>query len=269
MWGDRRPLDGLAVAVVGSREPTIYGRAVTERLSRDLSEAGVTIVSGLARGVDSVAHEAVVQCGGRTFGIMGSGFGRFYPPENRPLAARMAKDGVVVTEYAWPMDPLPVNFPRRNRLISGMSLGVIVVEAGIQSGALITARLAADQGREVFAVPGPIFSEKSAGPHRLLKEGAHPVESAQDVLDALSMFRDLPPRPRPAKPRKAPASLAPPEAAVLDRITLDPSGLDALSSATGMAPGVLAAALLNLELKGLVRALPGKSYVRAEAALRG
>jgi DNA processing protein len=270
--GRRTPVDDLAVAVVGSRRPTAYGRAAAERLARELAEAGVTVVSGLARGIDGVAHEAVVKKKGRTIGVLGSGLGRFYPPEHRNLAARMAERGAVLTEFSWGTGPLPGHFPRRNRLIAGMSLGVVVVEADIKSGALITARLAADQGREVFAVPGSIFSPLSRGSHLLLKEGARPVEDAEDVLNALEVFRDLLRRLPAAPPAGAQApspNLAPDEEALLSRISLDPLGVDDLAAGSRLAAGPLAAALLNLELKGLVRSLPGKTYVRAEAALKG
>jgi DNA processing protein len=265
-------VDDLAVAVVGSRRPTAYGRAAAERLARELAEAGVTVVSGLARGIDGAAHEAVVKNKGRTIGVLGSGLGRFYPPEHRGLAARMAERGAVLTEFSWGTDPLPNHFPRRNRLIAGMSLGVVVVEADVKSGALITARLAAEQGREVFAVPGSIFSPLSRGPHFLLKEGARPVEDAEDVLGALEVFRNLFRRPPagPASGADAPSpNRTPDEEALLARISLDPAGMDDLAAGSRLAPGALAVALLNLELKGLVKSLPGKTYVRAEAALKG
>lgn len=271
MKGEWRPVDMLSVAIVGSRVPTMYGRAVTERLARELTEAGVTVVSGLARGVDSVAHETVVQHHGRTVAIIGSGFGQFYPPENRGLAEKVAERGAVFTEFAWSAEPLPINFPRRNRLISGMSLGVVVVEADLRSGALITARLAADQGREVFAVPGQIFSKMSRGPHMLLKQGARPVEDAQDILEALEVFRGMmmPRRSKDRKPVGPPANLPPAEASLLDRLSLEPAGMDALASVSGLAPGALSALLFNLEMKGLIRAMPGKQFVRAESALKG
>jgi DNA processing protein len=263
--GEWRPLDALAVAVVGSRKPTAYGRAAADRLSRELAQAGVTVVSGLARGIDSAAHEAAVKNKGRTIGVLGGGMGRFYPPENRGLAARMAAQGAVVSEHPWAAEPARFNFPRRNRIIAGLSLGVVVVEADVKSGALITARLAADQGRDVFAVPGSVFSPMSRGPHRLLKEGARPVEDAQDVLEALEVFRDLVSRPAPS-PVEAPA-VSKEEGRLLERLSLEPVGTDALSGMTGMTPGFLASTLLDLELKGLVKSLPGKAYVRAGAAL--
>ncbi len=260
MQGDWKPVDSLAVAVVGSRRPTAYGRAAAERLARELAEAGVTVVSGLARGIDGAAHEAVVKKNGRTIGILGSGLGRFYPSEHRSLAAKMAERGAVITEFSWATEPLPTHFPRRNRLIAGMSLGVVVVEADVKSGALITARLAAEQGRDVFAVPGSIFSPMSRGPHLLLKEGARPVEGAVDVLEALEVFRSLLRRPVSIA-EEAPA-LAPAEESLLEKISLDPVSVDALAAGTGLAYGPLASALLNLELKGVVKALPGKNYVR-------
>lgn len=275
MKGEWKPVDAFAVALVGARVCSVYGRAATERLARELGEAGVTVVSGLARGVDSVAHDTAVKHGKRTVGIIGSGFGSFYPEENRDLADKMAENGAVITEYPWSMGPLALNFPRRNRLISGMSQAVVVVEANLQSGALITARLAADQGRDVFAVPGSIFSPTSRGPHLLLKQGARPAEDVQDILDAMNVFQGLMTEGlirRPAGDRKPvgpPANLPPAETALLQKISLEPAGVDALSAASGLAPGALAALLLNLELKGLIKALPGKVYVRTEAALKG
>jgi DNA processing protein len=264
--GDWRPVDALAVAVVGSRRPTAYGRAAAERLARELAEAGVTVVSGLARGIDAAAHDAVLKRKGRTVGVLGGGMGRFYPPEHRGLAARMAEQGAVVSEYPWFAEPVALNFPRRNRIIAGLSLGVVVVEADVRSGALITARLAAEQGRDVFAVPGSVFSPMSRGPHRLLKEGARPVEDAEDVLDALEVFRDLVRRRAPAAPAPSPA-VSGVEEKLLESLSLEPVGADALARSTEMAPGALASALLNLELKGLIKSLPGRAYVRAGAAL--
>lgn len=263
--GDFRPVDALAVALVGTRRPTAYGRAAAERFARELAQAGVTLVSGLARGVDTAVHAAAVQQGARTIGVLGSGHKRFYPPENRALAEKMAARGAVVSEFPLATEPDRGHFPRRNRLIAALSLATVVVEAAEASGALITARLAAEQGKDVFAVPGPIFSEKSRGPHRLLKQGARLVEGAEDVLEEIQAFRDLIRTSRPPAPAPA-AALTAPEEGLLRHITLEPAGLDALASRSGLGPAALASALLALELKGLVRSLPGRAYVRVEAA---
>ncbi|MBL0059700.1 MAG: DNA-protecting protein DprA [Elusimicrobia bacterium] len=164
VWGKLKPVDGLGIALVGSRRPSPYGVAAAERLARELAKAGVTVVSGLARGIDGAAHAAALAAGGRTVGVLGSGFSRFYPVEHRKLAEKMAEKAAVVTEFPLAAEPDSGHFPRRNRLIAALSLGVVVVEALERSGALITAGLAAEQGRDVFAVPGSIFSPVSRGP---------------------------------------------------------------------------------------------------------
>jgi DNA processing protein len=278
--GGLKPVDSLAVALVGTRHPTAYGRAATERLARDLCRAGVTVVSGLARGIDTAAHAAALAGGGRTAGVMGSGFRRPYPPENRRLMDRMAETGAVLSEFPLDAEPDKFNFPRRNRIISGLSLAIVVVEADEVSGALITARLAAEQGRDVFAVPGPVFSKMSRGPHRLLKQGARLVEDVEDVLDEIEVFRAL---SRPSARRGAPsdkpgrrsggaAAGAPPalsgeEGRLFAQLSLEPCGVDDLSSRTGLPASAVSAGLLGLELKGLVRNLPGGNYVRSERGL--
>lgn len=265
MKGDRRPVDSLAVAVVGTRHPTDYGRAAAERLSRELAQAGVTIVSGLARGIDTAVHATVLKNKGRTIGVLGSGLDRFYPPENKPLMEKMAAQGAVLSEFSLTTPPDRGHFPRRNRLISGLALAVVVVEADETSGALITARLAGEQGRDVFAVPGSVFSKGSRGPHRLIRQGARLVEGAEDILDEIQVFRNLirPVRPAPA----ADQALSGLEDRLLKHISLDPVGMDDLSVRSGLSPASLSSVLLGLELKGLVKSLPGKNYVRSESGL--
>ncbi len=269
VWGTLRPRDAFAVALVGSRAVSPYGRAAAERLARELAEAGVTVVSGLARGVDAAAHAAALSANGRTVGVLGSGFFRFYPPENRRLAERMAANGAVVTEFSLESPPDATHFPRRNRLIAGLSLGVVVVEAREKSGALITARLAADQGKDVFAVPGSIFSPGSRGPHRLLREGARPVESAEDVLEEIRALAELMGASRPAADAApdGPGDLPPDARRLLSALAVDPVGIDALAARVGLAPAEVATGLLRLELSGWARELPGKNYVRTERAL--
>src|SRR6058998_678326 len=177
--------DALALAIVGSRRPTPYGLAVAERLAADLAARGVTVVSGLARGIDSAAHRGALRAGGRTIAVLGSGVDVIYPPENRRLAAQIEGSGSVVSQFAPGTPPLAHHFPLRNRVIAGLSLGVVVVEAAERSGALITARLAAEFGREVMAVPGPVTSPASRGAHALIRDGAALVERGEDVIAEL------------------------------------------------------------------------------------
>ena len=184
--GSLSPSDKLAVAVVGARFATTYGRQVTQKLVFDLVRAGLTIVSGLARGIDSVAHKAAIDSGGRTIAVLGTGVDLVYPPENKGLADAIIKNGALVSEFPLGFAPKASNFPARNRIISCLALGVVVTEAALDSGSMITAGCAAEQGREVFAVPGPINSKMSAGTNNLLKEGVHPATSAEDILDIIA-----------------------------------------------------------------------------------
>ena len=184
--------DEMAVALVGSRRATMYGLQTCENLAYELSLRGVTIVSGMARGVDSAAHRGALRAKGRTIAVMGSGHGHIYPPENEKLYGEIAKTGAVVTEYEEDVEPLPYNFPQRNRIISGLSLGVVIVEAARNSGALITADLAAEQGREGFAVPGKVSSMTSSGTNDLIKDGAKLVQSVDDIMEELSLVEIKP-----------------------------------------------------------------------------
>jgi DNA processing protein len=184
--GALAPGDTFALAMVGTRRPTVYGRDIAERLAAALATVGVTIVSGLAKGIDTHAHRGALAGGGRTIAVLGHGIDTCYPPENRRLLAQIAERGAVVTEYGLGIGPLAENFPPRNRIISGLTAGVLVVEAGDKSGALITSRFAAEQGRDVFAVPGPVTSPASVGCHRLIQDGAKLVASADDVLAELN-----------------------------------------------------------------------------------
>ncbi len=183
--------DEAAVAIVGSRRASLYGQQAAERLAYELALRGVTVISGLARGIDAAAHRGALRADGRTVAVLGSGMSRLYPPEHEALAAEVAERGAVLSEYPMGMAPLPHNFPRRNRVISGLSLGVVVVEAADRSGALITADMALEQGREVFAVPGPVDSVTSQGTHGLLKQGARLVTSVEDIMDELRL-REMP-----------------------------------------------------------------------------
>ncbi|MBK8575496.1 MAG: DNA-protecting protein DprA [Elusimicrobia bacterium] len=268
LWGELKPVDSLSIALVGSRRPSTYGTAVAQRLARELAQAGVTVVSGLARGVDGAAHAAALSAGGRTVGILGSGLSRFYPAEHRTLARRMAEHGAVVTEFPLTSEPDASHFPRRNRLIAALALGVVVIEALERSGALITAGLATDQGKEVFAVPGSIFSPLSRGPHRLIKDGAKPVESALDVLEDFEVFREMMNRPRVAPVSSSVRqAVSGPGEKLLAALSLTPVGMDGLARRAGLTAPEAAKELLALELAGLVRSVPGKQYVCSELVM--
>ncbi|MBX0330047.1 DNA-processing protein DprA [Oscillochloris sp. ZM17-4] len=249
--------DAWAVAVVGTRSPTSYGREVAHRLSHDLAQRGVTVVSGLAIGVDSVAHAAALEAGGRTVAVLGSGVDLPYPERNRAMAERIIAQGALVSDYPLGTRPVAMNFPPRNRLISGMSLGTVVVEAGERSGALITVEFALEQGRDVFAVPGHIFSRQSAGTHRLLRDGATLVTCAGDILEGLNLTDA-------AVQHEARAELPtdPIELAMIELLGYEPQHIDGLGRAAGMPPAQVAAALAILELKGLVRQVGPMEYVR-------
>ena len=255
--------DARCLAVVGSRHGSPYGVKVTERLAWSLSKHHLTIVSGMARGIDTAAHRGSLMARGRTVAVLGSGLDRVYPPENRELYDQIAEQGMVCTEY--PLGTLPErqNFPVRNRIISGMSLGVVIVEATQRSGSLITARLALDQGREVFAVPGSIESFKSSGTHRLIKQGAKLVEHAQDVLDEIGQPRAevLMPEPDEQKAPWSPA-LSPDQKRIWDLLSGDPLHVDQMvrESRLGIAP--LLSLLLEMELQGWIQQLPGKYFIR-------
>ena len=257
-----------ALAIVGSRRPTAQGRDTARELAHDLAEAGLCIVSGLALGIDGAAHEGGLQGGGGTIAVLGTGLDRLYPPTHRALGLRIAEQGLLLSEYPPGTPPLPAHFPRRNRIIAGLSQGCLVVEAALQSGSLITARLAAEAGREVFAVPGSIHAAQSRGCHALLREGAKLVETALDVLEELHPTRPRPPRGPAARatPLVEPASpapqLPPTLEAVLAAMGHDPVSLDALQARGGWPTGELNALLLELELAGAVARLPGSLFQR-------
>ena len=252
------PGDRYAVAIVGSRKYTDYGRRVTEKLSCELSEIGITIVSGLARGVDTTAHIGAIKSKGRTIGVFGSGLDKPYPPENRQLIRKVTEHGYVISEFPPGMPPNKENFPKRNRLISGLSLGVIVVEAGLESGALITANYALEQGREVFAVPGSIFSKNSAGTNNLIKKGARLVSGVDDILEELA------PKLKGLITNKSPQSraleLSEKEKDIIKIIGDESLHIDEIARKAERPVSEIAAILLNLELKGLVKQAEGKRF---------
>lgn len=252
--------DALAVALVGTRKLSPYGEAMASRLSRDLVQAGVRTVSGLARGIDTVVHRETLAAGGRTLAVLGSGLLRCYPPENRNLLKSVAEAGAVVSEFPLSSGPAPENFPKRNRLISGFSLGTVVVEAPLPSGALITAAQALEQGRDVFAVPGPVHAPNSKGVHRLLRDGAKLVESAEDILEELKPIRE--PWQQTALEGFPPPGLDPEEQKVLSCVGAEPVGLDALAQGSALSASQLSRYLVKLEMKGYVRAMPGRQYVK-------
>ena len=260
VWGDYLPVDAFSIAVVGTRGPTRYGRLVTEKLVSGLVAAGATIISGLARGVDTIAHAETVKRGGRTVAVLGSGLDMIYPAENRSLAQAIAENGAIVTELPFGTKPDAMNFPRRNRIISGLTLGTLVVEAGAKSGALITARLALDQNREVFAVPGSIFSPQSVGCHALIQEGAKLVNTVDDILEELPKQGELFAQQEFAA--NQPADLSETQRNILRAVGKDPVHIDQLTRQMNMDTGELLTYLLQLEFQGLIRQLPGKLFVR-------
>ncbi|MDA8219875.1 MAG: DNA-processing protein DprA [Dehalococcoidales bacterium] len=257
--GEIIPGDELAVAVVGTRRATMYGREAAERLAADLAANRVTVVSGLARGVDTVAHRAAVDVGGRTVAVLGSGLDVIYPAENKRLAEAIREQGAVVSEYPLGTKPDAANFPPRNRIISGLSLGTLVVEAGEESGALITADFALEQNREVLAVPGPIFARTSRGTNKLIQQGAKLVLCAQDILDELNLTS----APQQLEMRELLAAEGgnAVEVSLLKVLSQEPQHIDEVCRQSGLAIADVSSALAMMELKGLVRQLGGMHYV--------
>ncbi len=259
--GELLPADELAVAVVGMLRATMYGREAAEALVAELVANSITIVSGLARGIDTVSHRAALQAGGRTVAVLGSGLDVIYPYENKRLAEEIAERGAVVSEYPLGTKPDAANFPPRNRIISGLSLGTVVVEAGEDSGALITADFALEQNREVLAVPGPIFARTSRGTNRLIQQGAKLVLSAQDVLDELNLAS----APQQMEMRELLGAVAanPTEVTLLGILTREPLHIDEVCRQAVLPAAEVLSALAMLELKGAVRQLGGMHYVLA------
>jgi DNA processing protein len=267
--GDLELLGTPGVGVVGTRSPTDYGLRAAGSLSGDLARAGLTIVSGMAKGIDAAAHAAALDAGGATVGVLGHGIDQVYPPGNARLFERVRERGLLITELAPGEKPNAGNFPRRNRLIAALSLGVLVVEMGEKSGAQHTVTYALEQGKEVFAVPGPISSARSAGTNQLLKEGARLVTSAADILEELRGVGHAFAAPAPAPvsgaadvPPPPPPDLAPDEAKVYAVLGAEPRHVDELAAESGLAPSNVLAALLGLELRDLAESLPGKQYRR-------
>lgn len=296
--GELTSEDSLSLSLVGSRDAKDYGRKASYRLSYQLAQRGLTVVSGLARGIDTSAHRGALEAGGRTIAVMGSGLSFIYPATNTDLAEKITASGALISEFPMETTPKPKNFPRRNRIISGLTLGTVVVEASNRSGALITARLAGEQGREVFAVPGEIFSELSTGTHKLINNGAKLVNTVDDLLNelprhALSQIQSTEPAsPMPeaetepsqqapvvetraserasAQPVEAeqppqitpPPDLTPDERTVFDAIEDPASHIDTIVRTTQLPISQVSSVLLMLELKGVVQQLPGKQFTK-------
>jgi len=257
LLGELLPEDDLSVAIVGTRRVTAYGRQAAERFAQGLAENRVTVTSGLARGVDTCAHRAALDAGGRTLAVLGSGLDIIYPSENRKLAADIVQRGALISEFPLGTKPDAVNFPRRNRIISGLSAATVVVEAGETSGALITAEFALEQGREVFAVPGNIFSPASRGPNRLIADGAKPVCELRDILEELKLEAVVEQREaRQAIPQTGT------EIALLRCLGHEPVHIDEIRRTVCLPMSVVSSTLTMLELKGLVRQTGGMNYVK-------
>ena len=297
--GELTPEDSLSLSIVGSRDAKDYGRKVSYRLSYQLAQRGLTVISGLARGIDTSAHRGALEAGGRTIAVMGSGLSFIYPATNRDLAGKIIESGALISEFPMGVKPKPRNFPRRNRIISGLTLGTVVVEASNRSGALITARLAGEQGREVFAVPGEIFSELSTGTHKLINNGAKLINTVDDLLNELPPYvlsriqSDVPissmpdvetqssqespversdPKPAATQPSSEvqqpiqsapPPDLTPDERTIFDAIEVPSSHIDTIVRTTQLPISQVSSVLLMLELKGVVQQLPGKQFAKA------
>ena len=291
--------DSLSISIVGSRDAKDYGRKVGYRLSYQLAQHGLTVVSGLAKGIDTSAHRGALEAGGRTIAVMGSGLSFIYPAANSDLAEKITEAGALISEFPMGVKPKPRNFPRRNRIISGLTLGTLVVEASNRSGALITARLAGEQGREVFAVPGEIFSELSTGTHKLINNGAKLINTVDDLLNELPPYAlnriqpDVPTSPIPSIETESsqelsiersdsklaatqpssevqqpiqsapPPGLTPDERTIFDAIEVPSSHIDTIIRTTQLPISQVSSILLMLELKGIIQQLPGKQFTKS------
>jgi DNA processing protein len=253
--------DAMAVAVVGSRQVSAYGLRVAREISEGVVRYGVTVVSGMARGTDAQAHWTALRAGGRTIAVLGSGIDVVYPSEHHALFQAISRQGAVVTELMMGTQPDAENFPNRNRIISGLALGTVIIEATQKSGSLITATLAAEQGREVFAVPGAI-GERTRGVHRLIREGAKLTERAEDVLEEIA------PQLLSCVAVRGPVEVSPTEAAIIECMRHDTVQIDDIITRSGLAPATVLQALLDLELKGVVQQLPGKHFVASLVDVR-
>lgn len=260
VYGELSDADRTSVAIVGTRRATAYGKLVAEKLSSELARRGITVVSGLARGIDTAAHHGALWAQGRTIAVCGCGVDVVYPRENKDLRVKISQSGAVISEFPLSSAPEFWHFPARNRVISGLSLGVVVVEAPENSGAMITADFAAEHGREIFAVPGNVNSGKSKGCHRLIKDGAKLVESVEDILNELGLV--VQPREGAAAPKPPDIPLAPIETRVYQVITLQQKHVDDITREAALPVAQANAVLLQLEIKGLIRRYPGGMFAR-------
>ena len=271
--------DDVNIAVVGSRTASTYGKFSTERLCRELAINGITVVSGMARGIDSAAHKGALAGKGRTIAVLGCGLDTVYPPENKELYEEIVSKGAVITEYPFGTPPSGSNFPSRNRIISGISLGVVVVEANEKSGSLITAKLALEQGREVFAVPGSIDSAGSRGTHKLIKQGAILIENVHDILDEILPQVEIRPKDHPpeekilmqdngeekrSESRTVAGRLTDTEKSILQSVSSKALDIDSIITSTALKPNEVLNILLTLELRGIIKQLPGKKFMVKE-----
>ncbi|MDR1959198.1 MAG: DNA-processing protein DprA [Planctomycetaceae bacterium] len=262
--GELKPCDELAIAIVGTRHMTPYGRRQAERLAIETAHSGFTVISGLAQGIDGTAHHGALTAGGRTVAILGGGLLNIFPKDHVALSRDVAKNGALISEYPPQSVPQKGTFPQRNRIISGMSLGVIIVEAPLKSGALITARTAGEQGREIFAVPGPIDHESSRGCHQLLRDGAVLVESVSDILETLGPLTRPAVHPEKPEPIRHPAELQlnEQESNVLAQISTSPTPIDQVIAGSGLLPHQVLATLGALEMRRLIRRGEANSVAR-------
>jgi len=254
--GEILPQDELAVAIVGTRMPTAYGRQIAYDLAYNIAKNGITVISGLALGTDSAAHQGALDANGRTIAVLGCGADTIYPISNRALAEKIQKQGAIISEFPLGMPPLKQNFPARNRIISGMSLGTVVVEAPEDSGSLITARFALEQGREVFGVPGNVTSKMSDGPNNLIKMGAKAVTSHSDIIDELNLAQVL--GETGAKEIIADSK---DEAEILKHLSKEPAHIDSIVRQSGLETSIVGSTLTLMEMKGKVRNISGAGYI--------
>ncbi len=260
--GKRQMLSSLGIAMVGSRQASFYGMKMAESFARAFAQAGITVISGLARGIDTASHQGCLKAQGATMAVLGCGLNHIYPKENALLLEDIAAKGLLVSEFPMDTAPLMYNFPRRNRIISGLSLATVIIEASPKSGALITADCALEQGREVFAVPGNIDSDLSQGTNRLIKDGAKIALSAQEVLEELG-FEIQAQLEQQSQQEKPHVNLSVDEYKVYEILDHQPNHIDVIAARCGLDIGALMSQVLNLELKGVIKQLPGQYYIRA------
>ncbi len=274
--GSLIPADEAAVAIVGSRRASLYGLSLAEKFARRLAELGIAVISGLARGIDTAAHRGCLQASGRTLAILGCGLMHVYPKENKGLMENIEKQGAVISEFPMRTLAFAYNFPRRNRIISGLSLGVLVVEASLRSGALVTSRCALEQGREVFAIPGQIDHPNTFGTHRLIKEGAKLVNCVEDILEELKLplesflfkLKAMHSENAVAAAENSPEDLSEEESKIYRAITQQPIYIDELATQWNRSVAEMTGILLTLELKRYVKQLPGKYFVKLPRNVR-